>query len=359
VLSSVVNVATIIGAAPRVAARQSLTVEDRRTGPELPHSNLTVGNLANERAHTRAMKACLIAWAEALLQGERQLSLEKLSVKDVHTIATAILSPAVLAGDASWSSVASCISEAAAHDVDCSAATPEQLIVCLEVLLRFSVSEVCTERFTFISAIMGLSAADQEGLKQILEQQLPGQGNAALPFTPASPTNVESSSRELDDDELDLWLSPTKGSTSTAALTAAAAAQVALGALHTSTSSSSGSSSGSSSDTVAAVMATEAVQRELALLQQEHAAALHREAAAVAAAGELRRQLEGAAMHAELRLIEAEGDLERSHGGTVQALTERLRRSEEQCSQLSAVQAEVRIRCCACCCSLLTSWSIT
>jgi hypothetical protein len=295
------------------------------------------------------MKACLIAWAEALLQGERQLSLEKLSVKDVHTIATAILGPAVLAGDASWSSVASCISEAAAHDVDCSAATPEQLVVCLEVLLRFSVSEVCTERFTFISAIMGLSAADQEGLKQILEQQLPGQGNAALPFTPASPYNVESSSRELDDDELDLWLSPTKGSTSTAALTAAAAAQVALGALHTSTStsSSSGSSSGSSRDTVAAVMATEAVQRELALLQQEHAAALHREAAAVAASGELRRQLEGAAMHAELRLIEAEGDLEHSHGGTVQALTERLRRSEEQCSQLSAVQAEVRIRCCA------------
>ena len=84
------------------------------------------------------------------------------------------------------------------------------------------------------------------------------------------------------------------------------------------------------------------MQRELALLQQEHAAALHREAAAVAAAGELRRQLEGAAMHAELRLIEAEGDLEHSHGGTVQALTERLRRSEEQCSQLTAVAAEVR-----------------
>eukprot|EP00953_Heterococcus_sp_UTEX-ZZ885_P014081 8015-Heterococcus_DN1.PRE.3 len=142
------------------------------------------------------MKACLIAWAEALLQGERQLSLQNLSVKDVHTIATAILGEA---GDASWSSVASCISKAAAHDLDCSAATPEQLVVCLEVLLRFSVSKLCTERFTFISAIMGLSAADQEGLKQILEQQLPGQGNAELPVTPTSPTNIESSSRELDD----------------------------------------------------------------------------------------------------------------------------------------------------------------
>jgi hypothetical protein len=81
------------------------------------------------------MRACLIAWAQALLQGERQFSLQSLSEKDVHTIATAILGAAVLAHDASWqnvtSCIASCISEAATHDLDCNAATPEQLVIYL------------------------------------------------------------------------------------------------------------------------------------------------------------------------------------------------------------------------------------